>query len=71
METLADYYIARNVKIIRSFNVHRKNMTVRDAFIVVGEEYSVSKHTVERIIYSPTYAYAAEAHAIVNKEESN
>ena len=68
METLADYYIGRNVKIIERYNKLVVDMKGNRAITQVGEEFDVSPHTVKRILYSKAYPYAAEAHEIVNNK---
>lgn len=48
---------------------YKKATNVREAASIVGDEFDVSSNTVDKVIYDKKYAHAAEAWAIIHKEE--
>ena len=70
--TLSEYYIDRNVSIIRRVLELRKSTTDNMPIVlkVVAKEFGISPYTVRMVFYDKNYAYASEAWAIVNKDKA-
>lgn len=69
--TLEEYYIDRNVRIIkRALELRDKKNSYRIVFEQISDEFDISTHTVKAIIFDKNYAYASEAWEIVNKNKA-
>lgn len=68
----ANFYIQRNAEIIRAFNAKvAKGETVREAIRQISEELEdVSYSLCDAVIFTKGYSFAAEAWAIVEREEA-
>lgn len=70
--TLQEYYVNRNARIIRRFLklTDKKAINVRNAASIIGLEFEVSSKLVDQVIYNKKYPHAAEAWAIIRKEQA-
>lgn len=67
--TLQDYYIERNVKILKAYARWReKGKKYRDILPLLSKELEVSKGLINSVCYRVDYPYSAEAHQKVREE---
>ena len=71
MDEITQSYINRNVKIIRRFlELLKEGKVTRQATEIVAKETNISEHTVHKIFFDKEYSHAAQAWAIIHKEEA-
>lgn len=61
-ETVADFYVKRNLSIICAFKKRRaEGLKVEKAMVLVANSLGVSANLVNQVIYNPSYPHSAEA----------
>ncbi|MAB38924.1 MAG: hypothetical protein CL528_00490 [Aequorivita sp.] len=71
MQTVADFYTKRNAELLRQWlKLTRGGMNIREAAKTVAENNEgITEGLINGIVYNKKYPYAAEAWAIIHKEE--
>ena len=71
--TLSEYYINRNVKIIKRVKELQNNTKEQVPVILnkVAIEFDVSPFTIKAVFYDKSYAYAKEAWDMFNQNKTN
>lgn len=70
MDEIKQSYINRNAKIIRQFlNLLSEGKVTREATEIVAREQGLSKGIVHAVFFNREYSNAAQAWAIIHKEE--
>ena len=72
MQTLAEFYIKRNVFLIKQWlKLTGGGMKVREAAKVIAEQNEgVTPALMQGIVYTKDYPYAAQAWEVIHKEEA-
>lgn len=70
MQTLADFYTKRNVEFLRQWiQLRKEGVKTREIANIISERNEVSRGCVHAVYYDKSYPYAAQAWAIIEKEE--
>jgi hypothetical protein len=72
MQTVADFYTKRNAELLRQWlSLTNGGMNIREAAKVVAQNNEgITEGLINALAYNKKYPYAAEAWAIIHKEEA-